>query len=120
MTKKLNKFLSALKLPLIGAGFVFFIGFGIGSSSVAPDNASVFVDPATHSYFAPPCLAPDQLGLQASRLGVVQESKINPDPACRDAGWFVQYEGSLSELLLQKLGLISQPKSRWLPDGSWI
>jgi|SRR3989344_3886441 len=100
--------------------FLLFLGFGIEGSVFAPNNALVFVDVNQNMYLAPPCV-PREKWLLYSRMTIEQVHKLNlnPEPKCRDEGAFTQEDRSLSGQLFEKLGLLSSPKSRWNPDGTW-
>lgn len=102
-----------------GVGFLFFLGFGIGASVVAPEHALVIIDADRKSYFAPPCISEQMRHFPRITIGQARKLGLNPDAACRDAGGFVQEARSLSGQLLQKVGALSPLRSRWNADGSW-
>lgn len=100
--------------------FLIVIGFGIGSSKVAPDNAVVFINASQNTYIAPPCIARERWALYP-RITIEQayRLKLNPEPKCRDDGGFVQEGRSLTGSMFEKVGLLSPLKSRWNLDGTW-
>lgn len=103
----------------IGAGFLFFLGFGISSSVTVPDHAIVFIDPVNKSYFAPPCASEQMQLAPRMTIGQVRKLGFNPDAACRDAGAFVQEARSLSGQLLEAMKVLSPLRPRWDADGAW-
>src|SRR5262245_55659568 len=100
-----------------------WLATGIGSSRPMPDNAQLILDTVTPTYFAPPCLA--SAPLYVKHVGIAgssrdaSELKYQPDPACRDAGGFVQEDRSLFGLVLVAIGVLKPLPSRWNGDGSW-
>jgi len=124
----LKKFLSyAVAVP----AFLFFIGFGIRTTSTSPNHALLLVNEETKEYFAPPCLmhqgydnveAIYEFG-RVNNLRVALNKEVaepyQPNSECRDNSGFVQDGRSLSGMLLESIGLLPEKKSRWNPDGSW-
>lgn len=108
-------------LRYLGAvlGVLVFLGFGIGSSLVAPGHAIVLVDVDRKVYVAPPCVPIQMKNQSTLTIAQARKGRLQPDPNCRDAGGFVQEGRSLSGNLLQKFGLLPPLRSRWNPDGSW-
>jgi hypothetical protein len=114
-----QKLVVILQMTIGGIAFLFFLGFGIGSSIVAPDHAIVLIDTSNMTYIAPPCATEKTRSLPRRPLGDARRQKFNPDPACRDASGFVQEERSLSGHFLERVGLLPKLNSRWNADGSW-
>lgn len=102
-----------------GFGFLFFLGFGVSASVVAPEHAIVIIDAGRKSYFSPPCIS-EQMR-QFPRITIAQARKLGfkPDTACRDAGGFVREARSLSGQVLEKMRVLSPLHPRWNADGSW-
>ena len=100
--------------------FLVYLGFGIGSTIVAPGHAFVFADAEQGMYIAPPCLSRENWSLyQQVTIGQARKLKLIPEPKCRDEGGFTQEGRSLSGNILEQLGLLSRLQSRWNPDGTW-
>ena len=120
--------------------FLFFMGLGVGSSSTVPSHAIVAVSPLTGHFYSPFCLpvAEEHLprlirvtsqaefnavlgswGLHTTTVEGATGSEYTPDPACRDAGHFVQDGRSLSGNLLEAAGILGSKPSRWNEDGTW-
>ncbi|KXK03263.1 MAG: hypothetical protein UZ03_NOB001001674 [Nitrospira sp. OLB3] len=115
MTKKAD----FLKTGLAGLLLLFFLGFGIESSVVAPEYAMVLVDPLNRVYLAPQCLSETQNRLARTTIREARKAGLQPDPACRDTGAFRQDTRSLSGMLLENIGILDPLKPRWNKDGSW-
>ena len=116
----MNQFLKFGSTVLGICVLLVFVGFGIGSSKVAPEYALVFVDASQNTYITPPCLARDKWML-SPRFTIEQahKLKLTPEPKCRDEGGFVQEGRSLTGVMFEKLGLLDPVQSRWNPDGTW-
>src|ERR1035441_1611544 len=83
---------------------LLLVGFGIGSAAPVPNNALVLVD--ANLYLAPPCVPREKWPLYL-RMTIEQVHKLNlnPEPKCRDDGFFQQEGRSLSGYVLEKIGL---------------
>ena len=103
----------------IGAAAAFFgLGFGIAPTIDAPPGALVQVDPASKTYFAPPCRQISS-ALGVTTLDNARKLGFSPDAHCLELGGFVQRSRSLSGQLLEKLGLLPPLPNRWNANGSW-
>lgn len=109
-----------VRFAVMLCGSLLLIGFGIGSTVVAPDHALVFVDEDQLVYIAPPCVDHAKWMLYP-QLTIEQAYKLEygPEPKCRDEGGFTQEGRSLTGLLFQRIGLLAPQVSRWNPDGTW-
>lgn len=109
--------LATLGAILCGA---LVIGAGIGTTTVMPDYAPVYIDDASRTYLAAPCepewrkrndVVADQLrfgtALEARRL------KYKPDDYCRNTGLHAPEGRSALGLLLEKLGFLSPLEYWW-------
>ena len=98
---------------------IAFIGCGEFIVSGMPDNAFVFLDEKSNTYYAPPCVMEkgynneDRIydfallaGLKVIRAKDIRIDKFTPDEKCRDASGFIEEKGLFS-------------KERWKEDGTW-
>ena len=116
--KELESYMGYIKMVVIVIAFLFFAGFGIGSSIQMPDNAFIYVDDSTKTYISPPFVtSKDKLRLV--RYREIRGEKYNPDPSCREENGFMQEGRSLSGNLLESIGVLSSLISRWNVDGTW-
>ena len=94
------------------------IGFGVTSVQAAPDHALVYVDIQNREYFAPPCVGQTS-GLLVMTLGQVHDVDYEPNRDCVNAGAFQGNTRSLIAKLLESMGVLSSPASRWNSNGTW-
>lgn len=93
----------------------------------APDNAVVYVDNDTQTYYAPPYIdntAQEKLQidvnkLNSSTLKQVRELNYTPDKYSLDNNYFQQQYRPLTSYLLEKMGLKEPLTLRWTPEGQW-
>ena len=112
--------LNGVKVVLALGGLLVYIGFGIGTSEIMPQNAEIFLDHTKRHYIAPPCTR-IEYGSQLSLATVAEARRLayQPEPECRDEGGFTQDGRSLSGKALEWLGVLGPLPARWNPDGSW-
>ncbi len=90
----------------------------------APGYAIVFVDIDQRAYLAPPCfhfLEKHDENFSRMTLREARELGFEADEKCQNEGAFFQ-EGrwaGLPMLLLERIGMLSPPTSRWNSDGTW-
>jgi hypothetical protein len=108
-------------LCLLFFAFIFYLGFGISSTIVAPEYARVFALPNDNLYVAPQCLSLEETErYKPLTVGDARKLKLQPEPRCRDErGGFVQEGRSLTGNLMEQLGFLGQIPSRWNSDGTW-
>lgn len=107
-------------ISFVVCAVLLYLGFGIGSTIVSPDNAIVFAPSSEQVYIAPPCLSQEERSvIPQLTIGQARILKLNPDPKCRDEGGFTQEGRSLSGKVLEQLGLLGRMPSRWNSDGTW-
>lgn len=108
-------------------GFCLLAGIVVGTSTSMPDNAHLFVDLQTKTYWSPPCIHKDSKEMWFVEKGLfvpstkasVRQEKLRPAPACRDEGGFYQEGRSLTGELLEWFGILPQQQPRWNADGTW-
>jgi hypothetical protein len=95
-----------------------FAGTGITSMKVMPDYAPVYLDDASKTYFAAPCVLewerPD-INANALRLSTANEArslKYKPDHTCRNTGIMAIEDRSLTGQLFERIGLLA-PNTPW-------
>ena len=115
LTEKIKQ---KILVPLGMLGFVYFLGFGIGSSKYMPDNAFVYVNDDTKILFAPPCVS-EVTGLRLMTASEAHRLAYKADRNCVNEGSYYQEMRSLSGQLLVKLRILEPLPSRWNEDGSW-
>jgi hypothetical protein len=109
-----------IKIALIVAGALLFLGLGIGSNTPMPGHAAVYIDDATRTYLAAPCKSagahgPD-INVGALRFGTKSEARrleYKPDDVCRNTGIHAPDDRSATGHLLQWLGLLTPLKHWW-------
>ena len=55
--QRAKQMLNGVKVALAFGGLLVFIGFGIGSSEIMPQNAELYLDHSKRLYIAPPCIS---------------------------------------------------------------
>jgi len=117
-----------IKIVLSLIGGLAFIGLLISTVSVMPNNAQVLIDEKRNVYYAPPYVLelvsenPDMFNdnkLIISSVITAQTFAVDPDPECRDLGYFQQDGRCMTLQALEKIKLIKPEKSRWNKDGTW-
>lgn len=116
--RKMKKISLAVRFAVVLLGVLLLIGLGIQSSKTTPDHAIVHVNDASKTYSAPLCTQ-TKGKLRIATAAQARKMGYSPDPECRDQGWFVQDDRSLTGMLLQKIGFLKPLPSRWNKDGSW-
>lgn len=106
------------------------------SGPAMPHNARLYFNDVAHRYASPPCveearLSGDDRYLRYTRVGVYadrlnksegsREARYRGEEHCREMGGFINEEAdrSMPRYLLERLGILSKPTSRWETDGSW-
>jgi hypothetical protein len=115
-----KKLFELLKIGLGTAGFLFFVGLGIGSIDPMPGYAVVFLDDISKTYIALPCIE-EWRSRPSNTIDLVRRStaseaarlKYEPDKNCRETGAFVDDGRSLTGLLLVKLGILPPARHWW-------
>lgn len=106
---------------LLSIGFLpivlLVLGFGIGTSTVMPNSAQMYVNHADRQFYAPICDGPKS-GFQLATYGDVR-GKDYEHIRCSDENIFLQEKRSLSGRFLEGLGVLSPFPSRWNEDGTW-
>lgn len=119
---KAIKFILSLILGLA------LIGLFISTTAVMPNNAQVLINEKKNVYYAPPYVAelivenPNMFNenkLKISDAITAETFAVNPDPECRDLGYFQQDERCITLKALEEIGLLKPEKSRWNKDGTW-
>lgn len=90
-----------------------------------PPEATVYVDDATHIYYAPPYIlgkkhpsSLDVSGLHGVTAEQAEQANYKPDETCVEMNYFRE-RTTLSQTVMLKLGLLEPKPSRWNADGSW-
>lgn len=105
-----------------------FIGLFISTTTVMPNNAQVLIDKQKNVYYAPPYVVElisknpnlfNKNKLVISSSITADTFAIDPDPECRDLGYFQQDNRNYTLKTLEKIGLLEPEKSRWNRDGTW-
>ena len=114
MTRLVKLFQGAL--AIITA--IFFFGFGIDTLVGMPDYAGVYLDDEAKTFISLPCIdewrsrpGADFAIARLSKASEARALRYKLDYDCREAGGYTDI-GSLSGLLLERLGVLS-PKQHW-------
>lgn len=100
--------------------FTFLAGFYIVPTRSLPDNAIVFLDDQSKTYFSPPCAKnAGEKSLRAATAAEVRRLKYQPDQKCGGDAGFRQDGRSMSGNLIERLGMLPPLPSRWNKDGTW-
>ena len=113
--RKAVTYIGALLLGLV------ILGFSVQMETGMPDNAILLVDPQTRIYYAPPYLRDNRLpadNLVAMRSGDIEGKNYNPDPTCRDGGYFLA-EDAAPLVIYQIAKVLNRNGKRWNADGTW-
>lgn len=88
-------------------------------------NVVVYVDPASHIYYAPPYILGkkfppglDVSGLKGETIAEAAKNQDKPDSTCVEMGYFKE-KYTLTDTILVKIGIVKPSPSRWNADGSW-
>ena len=108
-----------LRGALVLAGVVLAIGSVIARPRPMPENALLYLDDATGTYYAPSCDITMHAKLRRTTLGEAQRLAYHADAQCRQSGGFQSEDRSLTGRLLVRLGVLDPFPSRWNRDGSW-
>jgi hypothetical protein len=108
-----------LRGALVLTGVVLAIGSVITRPRLLPENALLYLDDASETYYAPTCDIALHAKLRRTTFGEAQRLAYRADPECRQSGGFRSEERSLTGLLLVRLGILDPFPSRWNGDGSW-
>ena len=110
-------------IKAILALFVIVAGIGlfIKEDHRMPPNALVYIHVPSETYVSPPCLGfSDQISRDyVPKALKLVASEVKPDADCRAAGGFTQEGSSWTEIVLQRMGILETPPSRWNEDGTW-
>jgi hypothetical protein len=115
---------------LIGAILITLVILGGAADTITtmPPYAQIIVDIETKTYYAPPyienLLAKNPNSIDISKLIVTTPEKTGnlqyePDPECREQGYFEQNGRNLDLQFLEYIGILKPLQSRWNEDGSW-
>ncbi len=96
---------------------LLFLDLGFPPTLEAPPHAQVLIDETAGVYFAPSC----EVGrlLAAIPLAQARELGFKPDEACLSEDEFAQPGRSITGRLLEWIGILGEPESRWNSDGTW-
>jgi hypothetical protein len=112
-------FNQGIKITVGGVGALLAIGFGVGSVVLVPPYALVFINDASKTYIALPCM--DEWQHRATQVvDVVRRGTVGDaiklgykkDDSCREAGGFQEDGRSLSGLFLERVGILP-PLEHW-------
>jgi hypothetical protein len=129
----MNVFMKKFITAALGiAALLIGLGIAIGSSDYMPSYAVVFLDDATKTYIALPCVeewrSRPTRQVDIIRRGTAGEARqlgYKVDEKCRDAGGYIEDGRSLAGLILVWLGVLPPLKHWWdqpyrIEDGSVI
>jgi hypothetical protein len=112
-------FNQVIRITIGGAAVLLAIGFAITSIQLAPSYAVVFIDDASKTYIALPCIDEwqrrDAKSVDIVRRGTMGDAitlGYKKDVGCREAGGFQEDGRSLSGFLLERIGILS-PLEHW-------
>lgn len=96
---------------------LLFLDLGFPPTLEAPPHAQVLIDETAGVYFAPSC----EVGrlLATIPLAQARELGFKPDQACLSEEEFTQPGRSITGRLLEGIGILGEPESRWNSDGTW-
>lgn len=118
--QKTEQTFNGVKVVIALGGLLVYVGFGIGSSEIMPQNAELYLNHSLRQYIPPPCVAlKDRAHLSLTTVAEARSLGYQPEPKCRDEGGFTQDGRSLSGRLLEWLGVFGARPARWNSDGSW-
>jgi hypothetical protein len=114
------KFLVMLQKAGLIAGLLFAAGFGVESSVGMPGYAAVYLDDASKTYVALPCIE-DWRSRRGADFAIARLSKVSEaqalhyklDDDCRESGGYIDDDRSLSGLFLVKLGVLPTKQHWW-------
>lgn len=117
-------------IALIGF-LIVLAGLGIGSGTVTPGHAIVYLDDGSRTFISPPCLQdgqydlplgvsgaddPAEAGLIIASYADAKSMKFRSDARCVNSGGLGE-QMTLAEAIIFGHPLLAGP--RWEEDGSW-
>src|SRR5258706_2597577 len=116
---RLMKFLGRFQMAGLFTVITFVMAFGSQSFVDIPGYAAVYLDDASKTYIALPCIE-DWRSRRGAGFAIARLSKASDaqamhykrDDDCRKAGGYSDEDRSLSGLLLVRLGILP-PKEHW-------
>lgn len=127
---KVNAYIAA------GAIVVVLLGSAIETSESMPDNAIVYADNISKTYYGKPSFenklatlddnSPFDLAFKYTKdksirkmsVGAARQADYQPDKASVNNGDFIGETHSLIYVFFQRVGLLPR-QPRWNPDGTW-
>lgn len=111
-----------VKYSILVLVLLFAAGFATGSVGPISDNAIVYIDEKTDTYYSP--LSLDQsrvteLDLKHATLKTAQTFGYKANEEDKQNGYFQQEGRSLSGKLLERIGILPKLADRIGPDGNW-
>lgn len=110
----------AVKIALVALGVILCGVLVVGTNTVMPGHAPVYLDDESRTYLAAPCEAEWQRrnGATANRLrfGTASEARrrnYGPDDHCRSTGLHAPEGRSAAGLLFEMLGILPPLKYWW-------
>ena len=119
MKEKILQVLFGLMLILI---IIFVGGFFIGTVGFVSDNATVYVDEKTNTFYSPLSLTQEkvtELNLKSTTFRVAKGLGFEMDEDDKQNGYFQQEGRSLTGIFLEKIGILPKLMPRCNEDGSW-
>lgn len=111
-----------VKYSILFSILLFAVGFATGSVGPISDNAIVYVDEKTDTYYSPLSLDQNKvnsLSLKRSTLKTVRTLGYKMNEEDKQNGYFQQEGRSLSGMFLEKIGILPKLKDRVAPNGDW-
>lgn len=92
-------------------GWLLFLGCFIGTSAIIPENAIIFLDDATKTYFG--CSGEPSAPLRRSTVSEAYRLHYKAGQNCQPPVRFVDEDWPLTGLLLVRVGILSPAKHWW-------
>ena len=104
-----------LKYYLLAAlVFLLFLGLYIQVCVSIPDDAIVYVDTHTNTYYAPPCLSSkDKVNLHEIKISEAHQLGYKPDRDCVNQGGFSLPCRTLLSKILEDIGILEPKEFTW-------
>jgi len=107
----------------IAIAILLMLSLGIKTTSTMPENAIIVVNDSTNIYAPPHCYketgrkAP--INIRLARFEEIKGKGYEPDPICRDQGYFIGETVSLLWDFLESNQILKSKKPRWKKGGEW-